>query len=242
MIDPRLAQRFVIPDAEMPQGKKAWREWRKSIHLTATRANEVLRLWKPEQWGGPQSWDEARAPREYGPPNEAMRHGTRCEPIARALLNSKSWTGDLEFEPACVEAQLGDHVLGASLDGWARDGDVEYWLEIKSPFKATASDLWRDAVDHERVDPIYLPQLAMQAFLMPDTAVCYWAVYIPEMFDRYSGEQTERERLRVLTVGRDILQPYIDQLAHLAPLFLSGADEPTFEDYPLVGVPENTDA
>lgn len=238
MIDPRIGRRVVIPDEEMPQGKKAWRAWRRSVLLTATRADEVLRHWKPESWGGPQSWDEAREPRTYGPPNEAMRHGTRCEPLARAKLNAASWVGDLNFDPACIEGELNGYRIGASLDGWARDGDVEYWLEIKSPYKGTASDLWKAALD-DQVDRLYLPQIAFQALLMPDTAVCYFAVYVPKMRNVYADQELWREpeeRLRVIEVGRDILDPFIEQLAHLTPLFLDGADEPTVSEYPFVGM------
>lgn len=221
--------RLVIPDAKMRQGSGRWRKWRRDKVVTATDAGYILRLYPP--WDdAPKSWAQHREPRPWTGTNEAMTHGTRCEPIAR-----RNFSRDLEeeFQPACVEGLIDGWDFGASLDGYSDDGEVEAWVEIKSPYRGYDSRLWRMAID-DVVDPHYVPQLALQAMLMPEDADCFFHVYVSPWFDPYTGKQERQEGSITLQVDRLILEPYIEQLAHLIPLYASGADEPTPAEYPLI--------
>ena len=221
-------ERLVIPEHRMRQGSGRWRKWRRD-RLTATQANVILRLFAP--WDdAPKSWEEARAPRPWVRPNDAMTHGTRCEPLAR-----RSFSRDMEeeFEPACIEATIGGFAVGASLDGYSGE-NPEAWVEIKSPYRGYDSRLWSYAAEDDMVDPHYLPQLAMQAMLMPEDADCFFHVYVSPWFDPYTGERERKEGSVTLQVGRAILEPYIEQLAVLIPRYAAGDPEPTEDEIPLV--------
>lgn len=221
--------RLVIPETRMRQGSGKWRKWRRGKALTATDAAYVLRLYPP--WDdASKSWDEHRAPRPFAPSNEAMTHGTRCEPIARRKFSQEM---EETFEPACVEGTIGNWDVGVSLDGWSDWGDCEGWVEIKSPYRGYESRLWRMALD-DQVDPDYVPQLALQAMLMPEDADCFFHVYVSNWFDPYSGRREREEGSITLNVERSLLDPYIEQLAYLIPLYAAGDDEPTASEYPLI--------
>ena len=234
--------RIVIPNTEMRQGTKPWFAWRREMDATATEAAALLRLWAP--WDdAPQSWEEKRNPPERPPfrGNEATRHGSKMEATARAKCNELAPHGTEPFVPVCVQASIPDKVrdvqfdwkVGASLDGWAVAGHRAAWLEIKSPYKGTKSETWQRALDDE-VDPLYLPQLAFQACLMPPKAECLFVVYCSDVFNRYTGAKEQDEDIRILTVDRSILLPYTKQLRQLVPMYLRGDPEPSEERVPLL--------
>ena len=235
-----LSDRLVISNAEMRQGTKPWFAWRRGVDATATEAAALLRLWAP--WDdAPQSWEEKRHPPERPPfrGNEATRHGNKMEPIARKMFNEQ--LGGERFEAVCVEGSIPDQMrdvkyawtLGASLDGWSNQADPEAWVEIKCPFKGRESSVWRHA-EESSVDPIYLPQLAFQACLMPDDAQCFFAVYCSPIYNRYTGEQEQTEDIQILDVPRDVLEPYMTQLKRLIPMYMRGDPEPSADDVPLL--------
>lgn len=232
--------RTVITDSEMPQGSQMWRRWRRDCDMTATDAGDILRLYAPFK-NAVRSWEEKRnpQPRGGGSFNPAIQHGKYCEPLARAAVN---WAldrtvGGRDFEPVCIAGSLKGFRIGASLDGWlAHNGNAhscERWLEIKCPYKGRRSKTYEFARNDE-VDPLYLPQLAAQSLLVPG-GECYFVVYIPDMFDQYTGEQVEEEYLSILTVGADLLEPYVEQLRLLAPMYMAGDPEPTHAQVPLIG-------
>ena len=224
-----VTDRIIIPEHDLSQGSKAWKAWRAEMAATATLASVILRMYKKRSWGGPQSWEEARSgmDKRFGV-NEAMRHGTHCEPFARRLWNDHAQT---KHEQACVQGSIEGIAFGASLDGWQIADGRESWLEIKSPFTARKGGAWKMAANDE-VPSWYMPQLAMQAMLMPEDSLCVYLTYIPDMFDRYTGERLEHETLIPLQVTRTLLLPYIEQLLYLAPKFARGEPEPSPSEYP----------
>lgn len=224
-----IADRLIIPDRTMRQGSRKWKSWRKGKVCTATQSPYVLRLYPP--WAdAAQSWEEYKKPRPPFAGNDATKHGTLCEPIARSAFNREL---DETFEPACVEGDLNGHPVGVSLDGWSIKNGVESWVEIKSPYRGYESRLWRFAKD-DIVDPGYVPQLAMQAMLMPPEAECFFQVYVSDWFDPYTGVQTRHADQIILSVSREMLEPYIEQLTQLIPKFAAGEPEPTADEIPLL--------
>jgi putative phage-type endonuclease len=150
---------------DLEQGSEVWQRFRAS-HAMASESSALLRVspWPPRT---PFELWEVKSGRREVPVTPAMARGVELEATARALYEiSRS---DL-MVPYVVK---GEGYYAASLDGLSWDG--ARILEIKCPWKGTASDLWARAT-RGQVPPHYAAQIQHQ--LMTSQAdACDFAVY-----------------------------------------------------------------
>jgi putative phage-type endonuclease len=96
--------------------------------------------------------------------NEAMVHGTKLEPEARAAYEEQ--TGQI-MNPLVLQ----DGSFSASLDGITLAGDLI--VEIKCPFRGQHSPLWKEAKDG-RVPDHYAAQIQHQLMVAGATTAHLW--------------------------------------------------------------------
>ena len=142
---------------DLDQGSPEWIEWRKR-RKNASESSALLRLspWTPRT---PFELFEVKSGRRQVPVTPAMARGVELEVTARALYEITQ--SDL-MVPYVVE---GEDNYAASLDGLSWDGTRI--LEIKCPWKGSASDLWARAT-RGQVPPHY--QCQVQGELMASGA------------------------------------------------------------------------
>jgi putative phage-type endonuclease len=153
----------VIVDLE--QGSPEWVEWRKSRRC-ASESAALLRVspWFPRT---PFELWEVKSGRREVRVTPAMARGVELEASARALYEITR--SDL-MVPYVVEGE-GDYA--ASLDGLSFDG--ARILEIKCPFKGTASDLWARAARGQV--PVHYQCQVQSQLMVTGAEYCDFAVY-----------------------------------------------------------------
>ena len=124
-----------IKDSDLPQGSKKWLEVRSRYGM----ASEVPAALSKSPWmpASPlQLWEVKNGKREVFV-TEAMKKGTKYEPIAREALEENM---GVSFSPVVVLCHIDGIPIGASLDGW--NGEKKIVAEIKIPMKGEDSKLW----------------------------------------------------------------------------------------------------
>lgn len=155
---------------DLGQGSPAWRAFRATRRM-ASESAALLRLspWYPrtpfDLWQVKSGLSQVRD-------NPAMARGRQLEPIARALYEIDR--RDL-MVPYVVDGEGG---YAASLDGLSFD--EARILEVKCPFKGTASRLWAEATKG-RIPKHYQVQIQHQLMAsgaeLTDFAVYAWDVH-----------------------------------------------------------------
>lgn len=136
---------------DLEQGTRAWEAWR----ATRKMASESAALLRVSPWfpRNPVELFEVKSGLRKVGVTPAMARGSELEATARALYEITR--SDL-MVPYVVDGE-GDYA--ASLDGLSFDGDRI--LEIKCPWKGSASDLWACAA-RGQVPPHYQAQVQSQ--------------------------------------------------------------------------------
>lgn len=150
---------------DLEQGSPAWEAWRRGRRM-ASESAALLRLspWYPRN---AMELFEVKSGRAEVRVTPAMTGGVVNEPVARALYEVTR--SDLMM-PCVVEAEGG---YAASLDGLSWDG--ARILEIKCPWKGSASDLWARAA-RGQVPPHYRCQIEHQ-IMVTGGDLCDFTVY-----------------------------------------------------------------
>jgi putative phage-type endonuclease len=150
---------------DLEQGTPAWEAWRATRRM-ASESSALLKCspWPPRT---PYELFEVKTGRRKVRVTPAMSRGVELEATARALYEITR--SDL-MVPYVVD---GDGGYAASLDGLSFDG--ARILEIKVPFKGTASDLWARAA-RGQVPMHYMAQVQHQ-LLVTGADLCDFAVY-----------------------------------------------------------------
>ncbi len=121
---------------KLVQGPKEWHDHR-ALSRNASETPAVLGV---SPWQTPYQMWLVRTGRVKQEVTAAMQHGTALEGAARTAYEAKS---GLVMEPLVL--QEGEY--SASLDGITLEGDLI--LEIKVPFKARQSELWKSVAAGE---------------------------------------------------------------------------------------------
>ena len=150
---------------DLEQGTPAWEAWRATRRMASESA--ALLQCSPFFPRTPyELWEVKSGQRKIGI-TPAMARGTELEATARALYEIER--SNLMM-PSIVDGEGG---YAASLDGLSFDGDR--LLEVKCPFKGTASKLWAEAIAG-RIPKYY--QVQVQHQRMASEAKCSdFAVY-----------------------------------------------------------------
>lgn len=152
---------------DLDQGSEAWLAFR----ATRRMASESAALLRVSPWYPSNAWElwEVKSGRAEVRVTPAMARGVELEATARALYEIQQ--REL-MVPYTVD---GDGGYAASLDGLSFDGDRI--LEIKCPWKGSASDLWARAA-RGQVPPHYQVQVQHQlmasAAALADYGVYAW--------------------------------------------------------------------
>lgn len=163
-----LGAAAVIVDLE--QGSETWLQWRKGRKM----ASEAAALLKVSPWfpKTPLELFEVKSGLREVRVTPAMTRGVELEATARALYEISR--ADL-MVPYVVE---GEGNYAASLDGLSWDG--ARILEIKVPWKGSASDLWARAA-RGQIPPHYACQVQVELMAsgaeLADFAVYAWDVH-----------------------------------------------------------------
>ncbi len=179
---------------QLTQGSPEWLEYRR----TRRNASESAAVLGVSPWTTPyQLWLE-KTGKVQPRTNEAMRHGTDMEPLARLAYEEQ--TG-LVMQPLVL--QTGDY--SASLDGMTLEGDLI--LEIKCPVRGTRSDLWQD-VQAGNIPEHYLIQVQHQLMVSGAVSAHLW------IFDGHQGLlhdiQRDEATMRRIQAGWEDFQQYLD--------------------------------
>lgn len=150
---------------DLEQGTPAWEAWRRGCRM-ASESAALLRLspWYPRN---ALELFEVKSGRAEVRVTPAMARGVELEATARALYERER--SEL-MVPWVVE---GEDEYAASLDGLSWDGDRI--LEIKCPWKGSASDLWARAA-RGQVPKHYSVQVQHQ-LMVTGAESCDFAVY-----------------------------------------------------------------
>ena len=158
---------MIVVDLE--QGTPAWEAWR----ATRRMASESAALLSCAPWYPRTPYELFQVKSGLGKVRvtPAMTGGIVGEPIARALYEIER--SEL-MVPYVVDGEGG---YAASLDGLSWDG--ARILEIKCPFKGSASDLWARAA-RGQVPPHYQCQVQHQ-LMVSGAELCNFAVYASDV-------------------------------------------------------------
>lgn len=133
---------------QLVQGSAEWLAYRKNMR----NASETAAVLGVSPWMTPYQLWLHKTGRAESKATAAMQHGTDMEPAARAAYEAE--TGSI-MQPLVL--QDGDY--SASLDGMDLDGQLI--VEIKCPFRARDSELWRQ-VKAGQVPDHYAAQIQHQ--------------------------------------------------------------------------------
>lgn len=145
---------------KLVQGSPEWHTYRATMR-NASETPAVLGL---SPWLTPYGLWLLKTARSQPTVTEAMTHGTRTEPQARAAYEAH--TGHI-MNPLVLQ----DGPYSASLDGINLAGDLI--VEIKCPFRGKQSSLWREAVAG-RVPGHYAAQVQHQLMVADAMSAHYW--------------------------------------------------------------------
>jgi putative phage-type endonuclease len=145
---------------KLVQGSPEWLDYRKTMR-NASETPAVLGL---SPWVTPYTLWLVKTGRSTQATNEAMVHGTKLEPEARAAYEER--TGHI-MNPLV----LSDGAYSASLDGITLAGDLI--VEIKCPFRGQQSPLWKQATEG-KVPDHYAAQVQHQLMVSGATTAHLW--------------------------------------------------------------------
>jgi len=150
------------------QGSQEWLEYRR----TRGGASEVAALFECSPFMPKNAFElyQVKTGEREVFVNDAMRHGTRNEPAARAKL--EDILGE-SLEPQVLEDSVNERIV-ASLDGQTIDGKTI--VEIKCPPKGKASKAWKEVEDNGKPGYHYYLQIQQQ-LLCSGAEYCLFAVY-----------------------------------------------------------------
>jgi putative phage-type endonuclease len=150
------------------QGSQEWLEYRR----TRGGASEVAALFECSPFMPKNAFElyQVKTGEREVFVNDAMRHGTRNEPAARAKL--EDILGE-SLEPQVLEDSVNKRIV-ASLDGQTIDGKTI--VEIKCPPKGKASKAWKEVEDNGKPGYHYYLQIQQQ-LLCSGAEYCLFAVY-----------------------------------------------------------------
>ncbi len=141
------------------QGGEQWLAWRKG-KMSASIIASIIGL---DPWCTRLQRYNKIMDDEENVVNEAMREGTRLEPIARELINTKYGT---KYEAACIESTKYPWMI-ASLDAYDPNAGMKI-REIKCPGQKTHA-----IAERGDVPEYYLPQLQWQMWLTGEHEMLY---------------------------------------------------------------------
>ena len=216
----------LYPDWVLPQGSDEWLAWRNRVEFTASGDRIKVVAGDPSHYDNdsPKSWVDLKngvASKWTEEAERATAYGRRHEDKALKAFNDMAQSG-LQYEPVCIETEIGGHIVGASLDGytWDEEKQLHRFVEIKCPYKQKRSSTWTKARDG-KVPEWYLWQCSMQmACLMQNghDAIGVFYVFIPP---GRGGPDFQAVQLTHEQLG-----PRIDHLIDRIPRYLRGEDEP----------------
>ena len=143
------------------QGSKEWLEWRH----TGIGASDASTVMGDNRFESPEELLYAKKNKIIEPPNEAMKKGTRLEPIARDLYIEK--TG-IKVIPLCLQDKKDPWII-ASMDGITKD--FTHIVEIK----CGQSAYWQ--ANKGIVPDYYYGQLQHQMMITGLKEVDYWCYW-----------------------------------------------------------------
>lgn len=149
---------------EYQQGSPEWHDWRRGV-LGASDAGTILGV-NPFKTAR-QLWEEKCGLAEPEPENDAMRRGTRLEPLARSAFELE--TG-YDMPPACCYAKEYPFI-GASLDGYAG----AFILEIKC-----GASIYAKMAASKPIPEYYQAQIQQQ-LMVTGAEKCYFWAFDPEL-------------------------------------------------------------
>lgn len=180
---------------KLVQGSPEWHAHRARYR----NASESAAVMGASPWLTPYQLWQIRTGRIEQVVTAPMRHGTEMEPKARAAYEAQ--TG-LVMQPLV----LADGDYSASLDGITLEGDL--LLEVKSPYKGQASELWQGAVAGD-VPVYYAIQIQHQLMVAGADMAHLW------VFDGSEGLLLEVARdeavMASIRAAWDNFQPYLDR-------------------------------
>lgn len=179
---------------KLVQGTPEWHAYRQDMR-NASETPAVLGI---SPWVSPYGLWLIKTGRSQQATTEAMAHGTRMEPQARAAYEER--TGAI-MQPLVLQ----DGPYSASLDGINLAGDLV--LEIKCPFRGRQSSLWREAVEG-RIPGHYNAQVQHQLMVAGATTAHLW-VYV-EGDGLLLTVQRDTELMSLICEAWDDFQQYMD--------------------------------
>jgi putative phage-type endonuclease len=156
-----------IKDSDLPQGSDEWLETRSRYGM----ASEVPAALSKSPWmpASPlQLWEVKNGKREVFV-TEAMKKGTKYEPIAREALEENM---GVSFSPVVVLCHIDGIPIGASLDGW--NGEKKIVAEIKIPMKGEDSKLWEIMTSGKDLPDQYDYQTQQQMLVTGAKQLIFW--------------------------------------------------------------------
>lgn len=117
---------------KLEQGTAEWHEHRAKYR----NASETAAIMCCSLWASVYDMWLLKTGRKAQPENEAMKHGTQMEPLARLAYEVE--TGNIMQAKVMVNG-----LYSASLDGITLNGQL--LLEIKCPYQGQVSELWQQA-------------------------------------------------------------------------------------------------
>jgi putative phage-type endonuclease len=156
-----------IKDTDLPQGSDEWLEVR-SRYGMASEAAAVLSKspWMP---GSPLQLYEVKHGIRKVFVSDAMKQGTKYEPIARESLEENM---GIKFQPVVVLCNVNGVPMGASLDGYNKEKDII--AEIKIPMKGEESKLWEIMTSGKELPDQYDLQTQQQLLVTGAGQLIFW--------------------------------------------------------------------
>lgn len=198
---------------KLVQGSPEWHAYRKEMR-NASESAAVLGI---SPWVTPYGLWLVKTGRSTQATTEAMAHGTKLEPEARASYEEQ--TGGI-MQPLVLQ----DGAYSASLDGINLAGDLI--VEIKCPFRGKFSALWKEAKDG-RVPGHYNAQIQHQLMVAGAATAHLW-VYADGDGILITVARDE-ELMGLIRDGWEDFQQYLD---NDSPPPLTDADSAQREDAP----------
>lgn len=179
---------------QLQQGSQEWLDYRRNMF----NASETAAVLGESPWMTPYQLWLLKTGRSTSKVTAAMQYGTALEPAARAAYEAQ--TGNI-VQPLVLQ----EGRYSASLDGLNLEGDLI--LEVKCPYKGTASALWKEAVERQ-VPGHYLLQVQHQLMVSGAIQAHFW------VFDGSQGVllpiQRDAECMERIRRGWEAFQFYLD--------------------------------
>ena len=156
-----------IKDSDLPQGSEEWLEVRSRYGMASEAAAVMCKSpWMPAT--PLQLWEVKNGNREVFV-SEAMKQGTKYEPIARESLEENM---GIKFAPIVVLCHIDGVPIGASLDGYNKEKSIV--AEIKIPMKGEDSKLWEIMTSGKELPDQYDLQTQQQLLVTGAKQLIFW--------------------------------------------------------------------